>query len=244
MKRTLLLIVSLIFFTGLSAQSLVLKNSDNTVITGGSVDLLFSPELGYGSCHVGVMNNTSTVKNVKVKVYQLNALEGITSAYFCWVSCYLPGTVVSPDALEILPGETSTNFEGDIEYTAGLKGVYSTKYVFFDVDNPNDSSSVTVNYNLGFLGNPENIVKSAKVSNAYPNPATSNVYIDYRLPSNVSNAKIKISNLLGNTMDVVDLIAQEGKATVNVSNLKNGVYFYSLMINNSATVTRKFVVNR
>ncbi len=243
MKRTLLLIASLIYFTSLSAQSFILKNSDNAVITGQNIDLLVSPDLGYGGYHVNVMNNSSTVKSVKVKVYEMNILTGVES-YFCWVSCYMPGTLVSPDAIDIEPGATVTNFEGDITYTVGLKGLYATKYVFFDANNPDDSSSVMVNYNLGYLGNPENIVKSAKVSNAYPNPATDNVFIDYKLPANVTNAKIKVSNLLGNTLDVVDLIAREGKATVNVSNLKNGVYFYSLMINNSASVTRKFIVNR
>ncbi len=243
MKRTLLLIVSLIFFTGLSAQSFILKNSDNTVITGNSMDLLVNPELGYGNYHVNVMNNSSTPKNVKVRIYEMNMLEGLSS-YFCWVSCYVPGTQVSPDDLLIEAGGTSTNFEGDIQFTAGLKGLYATKYVFFDANNPDDSSFVVVNYNLGYLGNPENTVKSARISNAYPNPATDNIFLDYKLPSNVNNAKIKVSNLLGNILDVVELTAREGKATVNVSNLKNGVYFYSLIINNSATVTRKFVVNR
>lgn len=243
MKRTLLLIITLIFFTGLSAQSLVLKNSDGAVITGTTIDLLVNPELGYGNYHVNVMNNSSSAMNVKVRVHEVNLLEGL-SCFFCWESCYAPGVLESPGALEIGAGETRTDFEGDITFTTGLKGLYTTKYVFFNAENPDDSSFVIVNYNLGYLGTPENSLKSAKVSNAYPNPAISNVYIDYRLPSNVTNAKIKISNLLGNTLEVVDLTAQEGKATVNVSNLKNGVYFYSLMINNSATVTRKFIVNR
>jgi hypothetical protein len=243
MKRTLLLIASLIYFTSLSAQSLLLKDSNDQDITGKTVDTLFSPDALIGVYNVKVQNTSATAINVKVRVYEIQRLEGVLS-YFCWTSCYEPGTMESPDAMEIGPDAVITDFSGDIEYSTGLKGLYSVKYVFFDADNTTDSSYVILNFNLGTLGRPDNMVKAAKISNAYPNPATSNIYIDYKLPSNVSNAKIKISNLLGNTIEVVDLTTYEGKASFNVSNLKNGVYFYSLMINNSATITRKFVVNR
>lgn len=82
------------------------------------------------------------------------------------------------------------------------------------------------------------------ISNAYPNPAFEIVNIDYKLPINVTKAKIRVSNLLGLTITNIDLVNNSGKTTINVSEFKNGIYFYSLMINNTPTTTRKFVVRR
>lgn len=247
MKRTLLLIASLLLLTGAMAQtaSLALKDKEGNDITGTTVDVLYAPEAGYGSFKLDVVNTASTAKTVKVKKIEMSMLPEVTGLTICWVSCYPPFVFESPEPITIDPAGICTNFEGDITYPAGTKGTSTVKFVFFDVDNPTDTSFVTVNYNLGTVGIGESIVlKNAKVSNAYPNPAASMVYFDYQLPANTNNAKIKISNLLGTELNVVQLSKSEGKAGIDVSNLQNGVYFYSLIVDNAATMTRKFVVKK
>lgn len=244
MKRILLLFASILILTAVSGQSLSLKDKDGNDITGTTIDFLCTPALGYASFKLDVLNVATTVKNVKVKKVELNMLPSVNGLTICWESCYSPNVFVSPDAIAIEPDELCQNFEGDLDYVPNSLGTSTAKFVFFDVDNPNDSSFVIVNYNVGFVGRNDILAKSAKVSNAYPNPASSMVYVDYKLPANTTNAKLKISNLLGTSVSTVDLTKNEGKAAVNVNDLKNGVYFYSIMINNSATVTRKFVVKR
>ena len=97
---------------------------------------------------------------------------------------------------------------------------------------------------MGHLGIDANAKAGASISNVYPNPATSASYVDYKLPKSVIGASLRINNLLGVTVMEIPLDRTEGKATINVSNLKEGIYFYSLIVNNSATHTRKFVVKR
>lgn len=247
MKRTLLFIASLLFLASAYAQtqsSFKLIDKDGNDVTGQTVDKLCVDAEGLGSFKVDVQNTSGAAKTVKVRKIENNMLEGVYGLTICWVSCYAPFVYESPDAITIDAGTVCTNFEGDLTYPTGLKGTSNVKFVFFDVDNPTDTSYVIVNYHIGPLSVAENLMKAVKVSNAYPNPATSMVYFDYKLPSNSTNAKISISNLLGTIVSTVDLIKNEGKASINVSNLRDGVYFYSLLVNNTATVTRKFVVKR
>jgi hypothetical protein len=102
-----------------------------------------------------------------------------------------------------------------------------------------------IDFIVGTLGmNNNQFVTSDVIMNAYPNPASGNINFDYKLPASVARASIKVTNLLGTIIDNITLEKTEGKISLNVNNLKNGIYFYSLMINNSATITRKFVVKR
>lgn len=244
MKKTILsFCITVLLTVGASAQSLVIKDKSGNVITGNTVEFFCDQTAGYGSFKADVVNSSSTAKTVKVRKWELSMIPEVQGITICWLSCYPPFVFEVPDAMVIEPGATNTNFEGDITYLLGTLGAASTKFVFFDVDNPSDTSFIIVNYNIGNVG-VENLVKNTKVSNAYPNPANKMVYIDYKLPAASNNAKIKVSNLLGTTVEVIDLLNTEGKAGVNVSNLKNGVYFYSIMINNSALITRKFIVKR
>lgn len=250
MKKTLLFItLSLIFISGVFAQKLIIKDKAGVDITGTTIELAAVSADAVASCKLDVLNNTAAPMNVKVRKYEIAMLPAIDPEIgygltMCWAQCYPPNVFEVPMELQIGPNGVCPNFEGDLTYPAGTLGTVTVKFVFFDIDNPKDTSFVMVNYNIGNVGLKENQFSRAVVSNAYPNPATTTVYFDYKVPASAPSAKIKVSNLLGTTVNVIDLSSKEGKATLNVSDLKNGVYFYSLMINNSAAVTRKFVVNR
>lgn len=247
MKKTLLLFASLLFLAfgySQAQSSFKLMDKEGNDITGQTVDKLCVDADLLGSFKLDVQNTSTVAKNVKVRKIEISMFPGVEGLTICWLSCYAPFVFESPDAITIEPGAIFANFEGDLTYPATIKGSSTAKFVFFDVDNPTDTSFVIVNYHVGPLSIAENLMKSTRVSNAYPNPASNVVYFDYKLPLNANNAKINISNLLGTTVSTIELIKTEGKASLNVSNLKDGVYFYSLVVNNAATVTRKFVVKR
>lgn len=243
MKRTLLLIAfGIIAGFALQAQSFVIKDKEGTVVTGQTIDFLCAPEVGFGSINLDVFNVSDRDKSVKVRRYDGQLVES-SEITMCWASCYPANVIETPEPVVIQPGSFTPNFTGDIAY-GSIQGVSSAVFVFFDQDNQTDSSFVTVNFIIGTLGVNDKPVVAATVSNAYPNPAVNAVNFDYKLPSATQKASIRISNLLGTTVQEIALQKSEGKARIDVSNLNNGVYFYSLMINNSATTTRKFIVKR
>lgn len=244
MKRLLLsLSAGLLMVSAVFSQSFVVKDKEGNEVSGQTIDYYCAPSYGFGSVGLDVFNVATTAKNVKVRKYDNSLVEGSFSN-ICWVACYPDFVYETPDPILIEPGTFSPNFTGDITYGA-IQGTSSVKFVFFDMDNAQDSSFVVINFIIGTLGvNNPAAIKSATVSNAYPNPAVSATNIDYRLPSGVSNAKIKINTLLGTTIREVSLSNSEGKAQVDVTNLPNGIYVYTLFVNNSAVATRKFVVQR
>jgi len=92
---------------------------------------------------------------------------------------------------------------------------------------PRDASDVQVSTGIN------NYDQSAL--SIYPNPATSNVYIN-----NISNIKtIKISNILGETIENINVTSNN--TVVNVNAYSKGLYFISLLNNNGVVVTKKFV---
>ncbi len=244
MKKILLsLIIGTFILSVGNAQSLVIKDKTGVDVTGQVLEHYCAPGAGFVSLGLDVFNVSSADKNVKVRKYDL-LLADSTASNICWASCYPDFVMETPEPLLIEAGSFVTNFTGDLSYRS-IQGLSSVKFVFFDMDNQNDSSFVTINFIVGTLGiDNAASLKSATVSNAYPNPAVSVVNIEYKLPAGVRNASIKVNNLLGNAIQEITLSNAEGKVTIDVANLSNGVYFYSLIVDNSAIATRKFIVKR
>jgi len=77
---------------------------------------------------------------------------------------------------------------------------------------------------------------------AYPNPATSVVNINYAL--NKSNAQISLYNILGVSVYEQPLDSQEGTATINISDFAPGIYFYTIKVDGKAVETKKLIISR
>jgi hypothetical protein len=245
MKKILLSLFCLLLFSGIFAQSFSLKDTNGVVInSGGTIQFLGDPstETIYALLHF--TNNSAEVKNVKVKkvIHEGDTLTGTTNT-FCWVLCWSETTYESPSAMTVQPGETIKDFSGDYS-PKGIPGKSWITYVFFDVEDRNDSVAVVVEFNASPASVGDDLISGVKFSAAYPNPAVNIVYADYTLPESVANASIVITNMLGSKVKDVKLEERSGKARIVVSDLINGIYFYSLVADNHVLVTRKFVVKR
>ncbi|MFN5416925.1 MAG: T9SS type A sorting domain-containing protein [Flavobacteriia bacterium] len=71
---------------------------------------------------------------------------------------------------------------------------------------------------------------------AYPNPFKTKITINH------SNAdKIEICTLLGETIKVIPISFQDRATTLDLSELKKGVYFYVIKNDNSIIETRRII---
>ena len=115
------------------------------------------------------------------------------------------------------------------------------KYYAYDERHADDCISITIAYNtaegVGDLSRP------TEMSQAYPNPASSVVNFDYTLPAS-SHAVAVIYNIMGQEMMRQELNAFEGRLTLPVSNLQDGIYFCNLTQNGQTMTTVKFVVKK
>lgn len=245
MKKILLLLFSLSLFSGIFAQSFSLMDTNGVAIASGStIQFVGSPTDAVIQAIVYIKNNSDAAKDVKVKkvIHAGDTLAGTVNT-FCWGLCFPPDTYVSPFSQHILRGDTCKQFYGDYN-PLNVPGVSKITYVFFDVDNTNDSVWVLVKYNGSPTGISDDILRHVTFSAAYPNPAANVVYADYTIPESVSRASIVITNMLGSKVKEVSLNDRSGKARISVSDLINGIYFYSLRADDQLLLTRKFVVRR
>jgi hypothetical protein len=244
MKKILLSLSGIILFSGFSfSQGLLLLTLGGSPIGNGSTIYYSGDTTSYVAIqsHVMVKNNGAVSKQVKVKKIETSLIPGSTNT-FCWGTCFGPTTYVSPTTKTIAAGAIdTTDFTGD--YTPmGHLGISLITYKFFNIADTTDSVTVVVSYNATGVGISNISENKITFSNAFPNPANSYTVFNYNLPQTATNAKIIIRNLLGSVMNETALPNLEGNAVISTAELKSGIYFYSLIVNDRIFTTRKLII--
>jgi len=80
------------------------------------------------------------------------------------------------------------------------------------------------------------------ISRVYPNPAHQTAHFDFEWKKEMTDAKIIIYNLLGKMVRKVEIRENTGTLKINVSDLIEGIYFYSLVVKNQPEVTQKLII--
>ena len=194
--------------------------------------------------HAKVHNNTDKDMNIKVSRERLQMVDG-ASSQFCWGLCYPPDTEDSPQYHLVKAGEASPDEQFSGHYLPyGSLGDSYVRYTFYNMDNIGQSVSVVVKYMGTPTGIAEEAMRNGSISELYPNPATTYVSLDYQLTNEVNTAEVKVYNLLGAVVRNADLENNGNRLRLDVSDLKNGIYFYSVLINNDVYQTKKLVIQR
>ncbi len=81
-----------------------------------------------------------------------------------------------------------------------------------------------------------------KLSNIYPNPASSFAYIDYSVYGNFNSANVSFFNLLGKQVADYPLNKYSDKLKVATSTWESGIYMYQLVIDGKKIATKKLLV--
>lgn len=86
--------------------------------------------------------------------------------------------------------------------------------------------------------------KDLYIEHIHPNPANDIAYLDYHILNKNSGAKIVMHNVLGGLVGEYDLDARQTRLIIPTHDLKPGVYFYTLYVNNENLVTKKVIIKR
>jgi len=237
MKLLLIFLTMFLYLTSYS-QNLSLSNNDGLINNG---DTLFVNATGNQplEIHVYVTNNSSTDIDVKVKKIDIEVMTGAFNS-FCWGQCFAPGVIESPQPITISAGSTNTNgFYAD--YNAYNNDGYTlVKYIFFNSNNPSDSTYLYIYFESWPMSNPlENT--DIIISNIYPNPANNHIYINYNLPTNSNNPKIIITDYAGKIIDNIIINANQTSLYYNTNYLQSGIYILHI-INDSYSESRRFSI--
>jgi len=206
----------------------------------------------------------SKIKVVNISSYPLDVIcertensiaDTVCANLFCWDICYVPEISVS-GIVAITAGALSNNFSG-YYYVYGSTGTSVISYCFYDNNNMIDSACVIIMYgpnspddsvyatvNVGALVGIDAPTRENEIVDIYPNPASANATLEYSLARGSGSASIVVRNLLGAEIMDLQLKGATGKAIFPVNSMKNGVYFYSLVVDGQIQSTQKLVVNK
>jgi hypothetical protein len=238
-KITLIIILN-VLVSGLIAQDLELYHGEDILNSTAVLNLTAHPDSGVMVLHtIGVKNTSDDPLMILCVREIINLVPGSVNS-FCWGLCYPPSVDTSSLNIKIEAGDMSMEFQGDHD-PAGYTGVSTIKYTFYELGNPDNNAFFTVNYEASDeLA--VNAAETIEFSNAYPNPAHKFVQFDYNLNKVSAQTHLVIYNLLGNVVKEIAITDQQGSLKVNTSDLTEGIYFYSLLINNESMTTHKLII--
>ncbi len=237
-RKSIFTLMLMAIFGYVSAQSLQFEYN-GTIYQDGSTIVCNTEEYGEFIQYFQVRNLDNVDHNVMLEKEVAQDLEGVMN-YFCWGSCYLPETVITPRPVAI-PANSLSEDELSVHamFDDFVFGYIIVKYSIYDEATPNDRVTVAVKFHKSGEGVNENA--SIQLGQAYPNPASSMVHFDYE---NANNATAVIYNLLGQEVMHQELNAIQGKLSISVADLQDGIYFCNLTRNGQTMRTVKFVVKK
>lgn len=117
--------------------------------------------------------------------------------------------------------------KGHFERTPETITLSTARLAYFNADEPNEIRSNMYDARLG---------------NNYPNPYVNSTLIPYSLPQDVQNASLNITDVTGRLIATYDL--QEGERSIefDASDLKEGVYYYTMYVNKNMVSTKKMII--
>lgn len=203
-----------------------------------------------------IMNSTDTVslfatltgdaeRTVNLRRYEVDVVES-TRNFFCWGVCYTSqsaGTLPvweSAHPVFMSPGVEVDNFHAYYK-PQGQAGVSLFRFVWFDTENPDDSTWVDIQYNAevgigestgGVLG-----------FDAFPNPALdAPMTVRFTLEPSVVGAELVIYNTLGSKVRRTPVRGSNASIVLQRDELQPGVYFANIEVNGRALLTRRLVI--
>lgn len=116
------------------------------------------------------------------------------------------------------------------------------EYTFSLDNNPNNSISFKVEYQISQTPNALLNLNNYNVSEAYPNPVISEAKFDFIFPVHYREAKIIIRSLLGSIIVEQAFEGTQGTLNINLQDAQNGIYFYSIVIEGEIKETKKLII--
>ncbi|MGA0246707.1 MAG: T9SS type A sorting domain-containing protein [Schleiferiaceae bacterium] len=213
MKNLLTSLFALFSLMQLNAQSLTVAEMD-TVLEVNSTNIA---DYGFS---IKVENTSASEVEVYVKraYHEMNC--AYDSGYFCWDFCYGSDIDNSIGSVVFQPGDIKSDFSGHVySPNSGNTCMDSTRYVFYNGKDINDSLSVWVTISAGpTMGSVELNVSEHQV---YPNPARNILTIEVQ-----KEVEFTLYNTLGEKVKSTRLI--RGKNAISVADMANGLYLYSV----------------
>lgn len=237
MKKTLLTILTIAGFAGLSFGQIEMSVGSSGDISGTQIDRTSSGEEVIVDVHV--LNSTGTTQDLTIQRTWINETPG-WSDFICWGASSDPFGGVCYGASSMNPWTTGSSLSVAAD-SSGIIAVHiqptgdngCTIYRYAVMDGPTELSRLDIS-----------VCKSASIEevsplsvSVAPNPANNFVKIK---TNGAEGATVKMMDVLGNV--VLKETVMGSSKTINTESFRNGVYFIRIEADNQRTINRKVIV--
>lgn len=227
--------------TNLKAQTIQLFNDHGPVANGTALTFSDTFNVTMIEAHIWVHNTDNRSHDIRCKKILTDTIVG-SSNFFCWGACIGANQYIS-DPLTIAGGDTNKyDFSGDYMPNQHA-GTSIITYVFFDDANNNDSAWFVAHYNAfdpnSIIINSESISKN--LISLRSNVVNDNISIKINNLYDLNNLFIRIIDITGSTIREIPLKLENDNVLLDVSFLKQGMYFISVSDNTKKYQTLKFI---
>lgn len=136
-----------------------------------------------------------------------------------------------------IPAGDSVLFQPKV-YPNSTAGCAIYTYVIYSDHGSTFQDSVQVKYRFGGQDCFLSVEETPITFSVYPNPASTNLNI--KAITNGNNVVLKLYNIMGELVKTETIV--DGNNLINVSNLTDGIYFYSVIKNNQIVETKKLII--
>ncbi|MBE6335627.1 MAG: T9SS type A sorting domain-containing protein [Lentimicrobiaceae bacterium] len=242
MKKFLLSLVLMTFAGYMSAQTLFFEHEGQPVEPGTYYvigDINDMMELQF---ELNVINGIADPINVTCQRVEIET-SGMN--YFCWGQCLAPN--VSEGTVENMEPGMPTLFSAHFMPIDDMGNLVPGSELHVEYHFIERTTNVDYVFEVYFKYSLESVVDYNDVnvfSNAYPNPAKNTLSFNYNMPYDAQSSYIAIYNMMGQEVIREFINVGGSRLDINVSDLTEGVYFYSLIVDNNKVKTNKFVISR
>ena len=239
MKKLLtLLLIGLTLFS--YAQSFQLVDTLGNIYTDGETisATITKEDLNPGGefvTHIIVENLTMVELDIRTIRTNIDLVEGM-QAYVCFGLCF-------PDSVLIIPWTIMGKSESYDLHLATHKNFGFCKFKL-EFLTPEESMTLYVEVDVQDENGVTDTNPTPVSLSAYPNPAPANsiINVSYSVADINETQNLVVRNILGSVVLSMPLNPYENKTSIDVSTLKQGVYFYAIENKNQIVIAKKLIV--
>jgi hypothetical protein len=236
-KFLLILTTALLYSFSTKAQSLTLYDpTTNAPVINGDTIAIHDTIFCFNSHELTLGNISLSNKSVKVQMTNVSLITGAESLFSFGLFMYPPTVLLTPNATIVDAQSNSTYFSGTFTTNDSVTGISIVKYHFFDINNTTDTIDIVFKY---IISTTTGLPVSHNNNNSALIQQGTNHFLSISFETSQTNEQvIEIYSVSGNLISKIAIPASQSTATLDLSNVKSGMY----LLKTTDTKTKVFNV--